>query len=192
MKNGKVVLIGGCPRAGKTTLSVILAKKGGYSKVSLDNLSGALHDGFPEIIINDWRDQEEGAIKKFNFFKSFIGSLINEAEIYGLNSVFDMYDFTPEYIEKLPFKDKLEVYFLGFPDISIEEIKYNIKHYAEPTDWIAGVDDEYLEVVAKRIYNFNIKLKEQCQKYSYEFINTGVGENRNISLNLLYDSIMAH
>ena len=190
MKKGKVVLIGGCPRAGKTTVSVGLAKEGGYSKVSLDSLSESLNKGFPEIIIKDWTNQEECAIKKFDFFKTFIETLINDAEIYGLNFVFDMYDFTPEYIEKLPFKEKLEVYFLGFPDISIEEIKYNIKHYAKPTDWIAEVDDDYLEIVAKRIFNFNLKLKKQCEIYSYKFIDTGVGDNRSIYLTLLYDNII--
>ena len=187
---GRVIIIGGCPRAGKTTLSVMLVKSGkGFSKYSLDHLSGGLNK-FPEIIMNDWLNREEVAAKLFEFFKSLLESLVGDAEIYGINSVFDQYDFTPEDIEKLPFKDKLDVYFLGFPNISTEEIKYNIKHHAKPTDWIYTCSDDYINVVAKRIYDYNIILKEQCEKYGYKFASTGVGEERTIILNSLCDEII--
>jgi len=172
-KSGKVILISGCPRAGKTTLSVKLVKSGlGFSKISLDHLA----DHSVESI------------------KTLLENLKEEAEVYGINSVFDYYpdSFTLDEIEKLPFRDKLEMYFLGFPDIPIEEIKYNIRYYAKPTDWIYMYDfgDDYLETVAKRIYDFNIKLKSDCKKYNYKFINTGIGEDRNIVLNSLYDEII--
>ena len=58
MNTGRVLLIGGCPRAGKTTLSVRLAKEGGFSRISLDSISDALIQGFPEILIEDPTDQE--------------------------------------------------------------------------------------------------------------------------------------
>ena len=187
---GKVIILGGCPRAGKTTLSVKLVKSGrGFSKHSLDFLSGGLSK-LPEIVMNDWLDRAEVAAKLFEFVKSLLWDLVGDAQIYGISSVFDQYDFTPEDIENLAFKDKLDVYFLGFPDIPVEEIKYNIKHYAQPTDWIAGVDEDYLGVVSKRIYDYNILLKKQCGKYGYRFVNTGAGEERNIVLDALYNEII--
>ena len=173
-KQGKVIIIGGCPRAGKTTLSVKLVKSGlGFSKISGDPLG------------DDFLSNSEQV-------KTLLGSLLEDAGAYGINSVFDYYpdNFTLDDIEKLPFKDYLDMYFLGFPDISAEEIKYNIKHYAEPTDWIYGCGDDYIEKVAKRIYDFNIKLKQDCEKYKYRFVNTGVGEERNIILDSLYKEII--
>jgi len=190
MEKGRVIILGGCPRAGKTTLAVKLVKSGlGFSKISLDHLSGGLSK-FSEISITDWLDREKVAAKLLEFVQSLLGALLEDAAVYGINYIFDQYDFSPVDIEKLPFKDKLDVYFLGFPDISAEEIKYNIKHYAKPTDWIAGVDEEYLGVVAKRIYDYNIVLKEQCEKYSYRFVNTGVGEERDVVLDSLYEEII--
>ena len=175
-KKSKVIIIGGCPRAGKTTLSVKLVRSGlGFSKISGDHLG----DDF---------------LSNFERVKTLLEGLLEDAGAYGMNSIFDYFpdNFTLDDIEKLPFKDKLDMYFFGFPDIPVEEIKYNIRHYAKPTDWIYmyDMDDDYLEVVAKRIYDFNIKLKQDCEKYGYRFINTGIGDERNIVLNLLYDEIM--
>lgn len=102
MKQGKVVILGGTPRSGKTTLAIQLTRHG-FSKISFDYLSDALQKGFPEIVIDDWTDQETCAKKKLTFFESIVESAINDAKIYGLNTVIDMYDFTPEYVSKLPF-----------------------------------------------------------------------------------------
>ena len=170
-KQGKVILIGGCPRAGKTTLSVKLVKSGlGFSKISLDHFTD----------------------HSFEFIKTLLENLMEDSEAYGINSIFDYYpdDFTLDDLDKLPFKNKLDMYFLGFPDIPVEEIKYNIKYYAKPTDWIYHCGDDYIGEVAKRIYDYNMKLKEQCEKYSYRFINTGVGEERSVVLNSLYEEII--
>jgi len=177
-KSGKVILIGGCPRAGKTTLSVKLVKSGlGFSTLSGDSLYGAIN---------------ESNVDKFEFLKTILEKLIDYANIYGINSIFDYcsYDFPLEDAERLPFKDKLDMYFFGFPDISADEIKYNISHYAKPEDWIYHCSDDYIEAVAKRIYDFNIKLKEDCKKYNYRFVDTGVGEERPVILNSLYDEIV--
>ena len=173
-KSGKVIIIGGCPRTGKTTLSVRLVKSGlGFSKISGDFLG-------------------ETNIQNFEFVKFLLEGLVDEAKVYGISSIFDYcsWDFTPIDMDKLPFKDKLDIYFFGFPDISTKEIRYYIKHYAAPTDWIYHVDDDYVDSVSKRIYAHNIELKEQCKQYNYRFINTGVGEERTVILDVLYNEII--
>jgi len=187
-KLGRVIILGGCPRAGKTTLAARLVRSGlGFSKISGDHLQEAVDAGFTSA----YPEHEELGAGNFKFTQKLLENLITDAEVYGINSVYDYYpeDFTLDDIEKLPFKDKLEMYFLGFPDISAEEIKYNIRHYAKPADWIYHIDEDYLEVVAKRIYDFNIKLKADCAKYGYRFINTGVGEDRSVFLDSLYEEI---
>ena len=175
---GKVILLGGCPRAGKTTLSVKLVRSGlGFSKISMDYIGEAFGNT---------------DVDKFEFAKTLLEKLLHDAQAYGIHSIFDYYpdEFTLDDIQKLPFKDELDMYFLGFPDISVEAIRYNIKHYAKPIDWIYHVDDDYIAVVAQRIYDFNIKLKADCEKYGYKYINTGVGGERPVILNSLYDEII--
>ena len=176
-KQGKVILIMGCPRTGKTTLAVRLVKSGKkFSRMSGDHLSTFVG---------------EAEIQGFDF-SALIEGLVKDSEIYGMNTVFDCtsYDFPLEAVDKLPFKNKLDIYFFGFPDISEDEIRYNIKHYSKPTDWIYHLSEESLAQSAKYIYDFNIKLKEFCETYGYKFICTGVGAERDAILNLLYDEII--
>jgi Ser/Thr protein kinase RdoA (MazF antagonist) len=184
-KQGKVIMLGGCPRTGKTTLAVKLIKSGkSFSKISGDYLGESIDAGLHEY--------EEISVDKFEFMKLLLEKLVHDAEVYGINSIYDYcsYDFTPEDIEKLPFKDKLDVYFFGFPDIPAGEIRYHIKHYAKPADWISHVSDDYIGEVAEKIYTHNIELKQQCEKYGYRFINTGVGGDRSVILDLLYEEII--
>jgi predicted kinase len=184
-KKGKVILLGGCPRTGKTTLSVKLVKSSNaFSKISGDYLGEAFGE-----------NRETGKINNGSaeLVERLLEGLLRDAEVYGINSVFEYcsYDFSPEDLEKSPFKDELEIYFFGFPNISEDEIRYNIKYYAKPSDWIYHCDDAYISEVAKRIYAHNIELKNQCEKYGYRFIDTGVGKERDIILNSLYEKITA-
>jgi len=175
---GKVILLGGCPRTGKTILSTNLVKSGKpFSRLSGDMLDSALGDTMPH---------------KFDFFKKVIARLVEDSEVYAINSVLDYcsYDFELDDIRTLPFLDKLDMYFFGFPEISAEEIEYAIKHYAKPTDWIYQVNDDYLSATAKRIYDFNRVLKEWCAKYGYRFVDMGVGAQRDRALNSLYEEII--
>jgi len=116
---------------------------------------------------------------------------LSDARTYGINTVIDMYDFTPEYVNKLPFQDDIKAYFLAYPNLSVEEIQYNIRFYAEPTDWIAQVDDEYLAVVARRCHDVNEKLVYQCKEYGYELIHTGAGEDRAKILHAFINRILS-
>jgi hypothetical protein len=189
MNKGRVIILGGTPRAGKTTLAVRLAHNG-FGKISFDSLYDALQKGYPEIQIADWTDQELCAQKNYPFFEALVGSAVSDAEVYGTSTVFDMYDFTPEYVSKLTFQQEIEAYYLGYPDFSVDEIQHNIKFYAQPTDWIAQVDDDYLTVVARRCFLFNKKLVQQCEQYGYPLINMGAGADRTAALDALFHRIM--
>ena len=188
MDKGKVIIIGGTPRSGKTTLSVRLAKNG-FSRISFDHINESIEKGLPEVIIEDRHDQECCANKLHLFFETMVNNAISDAKTYGINTVIDMYDFTPEYVDKLANKQDLEIYFLGYPEFNVDEIKYNIKHYAQPTDWIAQVNDKYLGEVAERCFKVNQKLVEQCNEYGYQFVDTGAGEKREIVLDSLFNKI---
>jgi 2-phosphoglycerate kinase len=185
---GKVVILGGTPRSGKTLLSVMLAQNG-YSWISLDHINEAIEKGLPEVSLDGSHDQESNAERLYRFFETLVGGVVADAEIYGVNTVIDMYDFTPRYVKKLPFQDKIEVYFLGYPDYNTEQIAYNIRHFAAPTDWIAQVDEDYLREVAERCHRVNQLLVRQCREYGYEFVNTGAGETRDKVLMELFRRI---
>jgi hypothetical protein len=186
---GKTIILGGTPRSGKTTLAVLLAKSG-FSKISFDHINESIEKGLPEVVIEDSHNQECSAKKLYRFFETMVGCAVTDDEIYGINTVIDMYDFTPEYVSKLPYQESIKVFFLSYPDFTADVIKNNIKHYAQPTDWIAQVDDDYLMEVAERCDLVNQKLVRQCKEFGYELVNTGAGEDRDRVLQSLYQRII--
>lgn len=188
VKQGKVVILGGTPRSGKTTLAVMLARHG-FSKWSFDIINEAIEKGLPEVSIEDNHDQESCAKKLYLFFETIVGGAIDDARRYGLNTVIDMYDYTPEYVSRLPYQADLNVYFLAYPDFGVDLVRHNIRHFAQPEDWIAQVDEDYLTVVAERCDRVNQKLVRQCAEYSFRLINTGAGDDRDRVLENLYREI---
>ncbi len=127
---------------------------------------------------------------KFDFFEAVVNEAINESTNEKINIVIDMYDYLPADIDKLKNKDEIEVYFLAYPNCSKEEIKYNVIHYAKPTDWIAQVDKEYLNKCIDRFDKRNKLLLEECEKYDMKLIDTKSGTERDDVLNDLFNKII--
>lgn len=179
----KVVILGGNARSGKSTLAYKLIKNG-YNRISFDNIYNAIEEGLNVKI------DELSSELKFAFFENIINKSIEEAEEEKINFVIDMYDFLPADIDRLKNKDKVKVYFLAYPNCSLEEIRFNVIHYAKPTDWIAQVNEEYLDSCVKRFYERNKLLVKECNKYGLNLVDTKSGEKRNIVLNQLLNEII--
>ena len=180
---GKVVILGGNARSGKTTLAYKLQKQG-FNRISFDLLNTYVEDGLK--IEFDSLDEET----KFNFFESVVNEAVQEVNNEDINIVIDMYDYLPKDIEKLRNKDKIEVYFLAYPGCTKEEIKYNVIHYAKPTNWIAQVNEEYLNSCVNRFYERNKMLVEECNKYNINLIDTKSGDERNKTIEDLFNKII--
>lgn len=176
----KVVVLGGNARSGKSTLSNMLVRNG-FSKISFD----LLYDIFRETLNIEELDNET----KFNIFKKVVEQSIEDSNTNNINIVIDMYDFLPSDIERLDYKNDIEVYFLAYPNNSIETIKENIIKYSKPSDWIAQVNENYLNECIKRFYDRNELLVNECNKYTHTLIDTKSGEGRLEVLNELFNKI---
>lgn len=186
---GQVIILGGTPRAGKTTVACALARRG-YSMLSFDQLSDAIREGLPEVEIHDWTDRDEVAPKLFPFFTTLVQGACINARAYGVNMVIDMYPFTPEYIARLPEEIGLHAFFLGYPGYDVETIRRAIRSHAKSDDWIAQVDEDYLQVVALRCADMNETLLRQCAQYGYPLVDTGMGDARGPALGALLAEIL--
>lgn len=179
---GRVVILGGNARSGKSTLAFKLVEKG-YSRISLDNLETYITDGL-NIDFDSYT-----AETKLNFFKTIVENAYEESKNYDTNIVIDMYDYLPCDLEKISSIDKSNVYFLIYPNRSKKEIKYGVVHYAKSTDWIAQVNENYLNECVDRFYERNKIVLEQCKQYCYKYIDTTIGETRNNILETLLNEI---
>jgi len=180
---GKVVVLGGNARSGKSTLSFMLVKNG-FSRISFDNLYEIVKNSF-DIDINELSDE-----KKFKLFENIVNMSVDEAKNENTNIVIDMYDYLPEDINKLERKNEIDVYFLAYPNCSKEQIKFNVINYSKPTDWIAQVNENYLNSCIDRFDERNKILVSECNKYNMELIDTKDGSDRNIVLNDLLNKIL--
>ena len=180
---GKVVVLGGNARSGKSTLSFMLVKCG-FSRISLDNIHEIVKNSF-DININELSND-----KKFKLFENIINLSLDESQNENTNIVIDMYDYLPEDINKLKRNKELEVHFLAYPNCTKEQIKYNVINYSKPTDWIAQVNENYLNSCVDRFNERNKILIKECKKYNMNLIDTMDGENRNIVLKELLERII--
>ncbi len=181
MKKGKVIIIGGNKRAGKTTLTMLLHNKYNYNYYNYDMLLDSLEEAFSEL-------QDSNDDKYIDLLNQMVKRSLDDAKNYGVSTVYE-YIFTPNQLNKLKYKDDVQIYFLANLDITEENIREDMKKYSKPFDWPSYASEEDIEKNVKKIMIKNDDLKRDCLKYGYVLINTSRKDNRNIILNELADKI---
>ena len=176
---GKVIILGGNARSGKTTLSSKL-REHGFTHISFDCLYDFMKEAL-NINVDEMPHEEKMKILKY---------IINKVKDDDESYVLDMYDFLPKDLVEYNDIDNLEIYFLAYPNCTKEEIKFNVINYAKPTDWIAQVNEEYLNECVERFDKRNKLLLDECEKYNMNLIDTKSGKDRDTVLNDLYKKII--
>lgn len=180
---GKVVILGGNARSGKTTLAHMLTKKG-YTLVSFDHIRNIVEQSF-DLDFDELTKEE-----KLRLFENVVNEYLKESETYNTNIVIDMYDYLPSDIRKLKNRKKLKVYFLAYPASSHEEIRYNIIKYAAKNDWINNVNKKAFDEIINGFEERNKILIEECSILNYPLIDTKQGLERTRVLRKLYYEIL--
>lgn len=169
MKKGKVVIISGNKRAGKTTLTMKLHKDYGFNFYNFDSLADSLEEVHKNL---------EGDYYYVKLLTEMTGFALEFAENYGVDTVFEYIDFTPELLSNFKYKDKVEIYYLANLDATEENIREDMKKYSKSFDWPSYCSNEDIERNVKFILKYNQELIEECNKYGFELINTSRGDAR--------------
>lgn len=168
---GKVVIIGGNKRAGKTTLSLLLHKKYNYNYVNFDSLLDSLENTFSEL--------DDGDNNKYiKLLEEMVKRAIDDSNNYGVSTVFD-YIFTPEKLSNFEYKNLVQIYILANLDANEENIKDDLINYSEAYDWPLTATEDDLERNIKYILVNNEKLIKDAKEYKFKLINTSRGKERN-------------
>ena len=181
MKKGKIILICGNKRSGKTTLSLWLHKEANYNYYNFDMLLDSLEDSFE--LLNDGNDN-----KYVKLLENMINKSLNNAENYGINFVYD-YVFFPNQLKDFKYRDKIDIIFLANLDANESNIIEDLKNYSKSFDWPSFASKEELERNAKYILRTNKILINECNVYCFKLINTSRGKKRNIILNEVFKEI---
>ena len=166
MKN---IVIFGVPRAGKSTLSNMIADKFQYQLLHVDCIRGAFKDIFPELNIKSWTAIDN---KKF---QEFLASLFYRNIEQPRNKYGYVLEGCETYVSDCNelFNDgNTIIYYLGMTNISPEELARNIRKYDSEKDWTYRKTSEEVLEYAKKCIELSKKYQQECEKYSIKFVDT--------------------
>lgn len=187
----KNIIITGVSRAGKSTLSMLIANKLNYSLLSIDDMVSGL-EAYPELKIHHDGNMEEVSKNLAPFLKKFLKETCDNKPYYeGIRYVVEgtYIDFE----EIIPFlnegvcKDRFEIIGLVLDDISEEQLFKLIKNNDTDDDWTYWCDDEELKGNVRYFIERNKYFKDKFKKYGIRTFNTAF--EREKVLNEIVESI---
>ena len=167
--------------AGKTTLTMKLHQKYNFNYYNFDMLLDSLEESFR--VLQDHNDD-----KYVTLLNEMVKRSLDDAKNYGVSTIYE-YIFTPKQLSMFEYKDKVEIYFLANLDADDTNIREDMKKYSKPFDWPAYVGVEDIERNVKEILEKNELLKNDCQKYGFNLINTSREDRREVILDQLVEEI---
>ncbi len=176
----KHIIIAGVPRAGKTTLCSYLAKSLKYQHLTMDAVVKGIQYAFPKtgVVHTDRWDFLKTSKDLINFIKKVSSTCTYDKLPYRL--AFDIYHITPqEYSENID-KNCCDIYFLGYPNISLEEKFKEIRKFDTEYDWTSKRDDEIVKTHIKDYIEISKWLEEECKKYNLPFIDVSQGRESKL------------
>jgi len=183
MKNStqKHIIIAGVPRAGKTTLCSKIVHSLKYQHLAMDGIMCSFEEAFPEtgVLHTDCWDFIETSKQFIKFMKRFSETGNYDKLEYRL--AFDLYHITPkDYYENID-ANCCDIYFLGYSNITQEEMFNQIRKFDVQYDWTKDINDEKLKYHISQYIEISKWLQDECNKYNLTFID--VSTNREKVLN---------
>lgn len=166
MKN---ILIAGVPRAGKTTLTISLAKElRNYHILSLDCIRNAFDDIFPQLEINP-----RGGKNNFTDLPEFVSRMIyyNKRDLNNqFHYIIEGSQILPDTVKEL-YNDCI-VIFLGHGETEPQQILDNIRKYDTPNQYSYKRNDEtMLKSIIKHV-KIDDEIREKCREYGFRYVDT--------------------
>lgn len=162
-------IIGGTPRAGKTTLADRLHLEKGVSIIPHDFIIKAFHETFPQLgIFHCDKAPPESTDHMFPFMKSYL-------DHWGHNTfVLDTAYLTPAHFAAAGFHEKYKIAFLGYSDLSVEEKLWQIRQYPNPiNDWTKDFSDDEMRPMVEDMLGYSKRVEQECAETGIRFFNTG-------------------
>lgn len=188
-KIGEDIIIIGCPRSGKTTLSrMIMENDALYNNISLDSLTIAIKRTMPEIGIKE-ASKIEVISKRI---VPFLVSYLKRYKIDYPNNKFliEGIQINPEQLISESFFKDFRIICLGYPNATIDELFYNIRNEDKQLSfsYTKKMSDKELREKISSYIRYSIFLQKKCNDYSIPFYETN--QNRSNVLNNIYNTLI--
>lgn len=172
----KYIIIAGVPRAGKSTVSQMIAKRMGFQHLSMDSIIAGIEKVFPETEINTDALVEPQYNLEFISSKiaPFIRAMMDSGEYdecdYGV--VIDVYQLLPKDYIKFIENEKCEIYYFLSSDVTPDERFKILKSFDTPNDYTYYHSDAENKRDCINIVNISNFMKEQCIQYGLPYYET--------------------
>ena len=169
MKN---IFIAGVAKSGKSTLAKALNKDFKYNHIPLDYFASSLKYNFPStnitsnVVIN--KESSKNLSKLLSRVITIMNS--NEEEKFIIDSAHIMPFDIIEYLDK----DRWDIYYIGYPNITAKEKLKLIRKYEQSNDWTCKRDDTELLDILEQLIKISIEIKNDCDKLGIKFIDTSM------------------
>lgn len=172
----KYMIIAGVPRAGKSTVSQMIAKRMGFQHISMDSIIAGIEKVFPETkidthaFVKPQKNLELISSKIAPFIRAMIDSGEYDECDYGV--VIDVYQLLPkDYIEFVE-SEKCGIYYFLSSDVTPDEKFKILKQFDTPNDYTYFHSDEENKRDCIEIVDISNFLKEQCVLYGLPYYET--------------------
>lgn len=177
-KENQNIIILGCQRAGKTTLSRILAQKSNYSIMSIDSLIYAFSQNMPQLNINTNTkiSEKTEVLAPFvaSYFESFMRDYPNQ------KFILECCQLLPISVMKQKVLNRCKIICLGYPNASVDEIYDNIRKN-DPnirSSYTKNLTDEDLKKRIQSWIKYSQILQTQSNKLKIPFYETNINRNQ--------------
>ena len=180
MKNN--IIVAGVPRAGKSTVSHLLATKYGYQHVSMDSIIAGFEKCFPETGVSTYCGLSSMDTLRMISGKMapFVRAMLESGEYdeHEPGMVLDMYQLLPEDYDKYIRGANCDIVYFITSDVTPEERFRIQKKYDTEKDYTFYKPDEELREGAEYIVEQSILMKAQCEKLGLPYYETARDRER--------------
>ena len=170
MKNN--IIIAGVPRAGKSTVAHLLARRFGYQHISMDSIIAGFEKCFPETGVSTYQGLSSMDTLRMISGKMapFVRAMLDSGEYdeFEPGMVLDMYQLMPDDYDRFIRGANCDIVYLITSDVTPEERFMIQKEYDTVKDYTFCKSDEELREGAEYIVGQSILMKEQCKQYGYK------------------------
>ena len=180
MKNN--IIVAGVPRAGKSTVSHLLATKYGYQHISMDSIIAGFEKCFPETGVSTYCGLSSMDTLRMISGKMapFVRAMLESGEYdeHEPGMVLDMYQLLPEDYDKYIRGANCDIVYFITSDVTPEERFQIQKKYDTEKDYTFYKPDEELREGAEYIVEQSILMKAQCEKLGLPYYETARDRER--------------
>lgn len=168
--NYKNVFVGGVARSGKSTFSKRMCNLNKYNHFPLDYVTSSLKNNFPECNISSSVVIGDSSEKIALLLSTIVRIMDSKDERFIVDSAHVMPKDVVPYLDR----DKWDIYFIGYPNISKFTKFSTIRKYDDHTDWTSRRSDEELLSIVEKLIGISKKIQEQCEELDIPFIDTSL------------------